>query len=156
MTSNTAVKFKDPATPVVTARCLEVLTELGAGNKRLAAREIKLSAPAVSRILNGVRKPTQAFIARVAGHERVNANYIYYGEGSPLAPIVTAEQERDLRRIYNNAQALSNPCGTWQAGLSAVTEAGRFMSWQLERVFPFLLEGKSTSFVADNKKVNDV
>lgn len=140
MSNNTAA-VPNPTNPVVTARCLEVLTALGAGNKRLAAREIHLSAPAVSRILNGVRKPTQAFIARVAGHERVNANYIYYGEGSPLAPIVTAEQERNLRRIYDNAQALSDPCGTWQDDLSAVTEAGRFMSWQLGRVFPFLLEG---------------
>ena len=73
----------------IAARCIETLLALGEGNKRRVAREINLSPAVVSRITNGIRNPSKAFIARVAGHERVNASYLYDGEGSPLLPTVS-------------------------------------------------------------------
>jgi len=55
--------------------------------------------------------------------------------------LLTKDQKRNLRYVYENAQALSDPDGGWQHDLAAVVESGETIAWQLEKAFPFLAEG---------------
>jgi transcriptional regulator with XRE-family HTH domain len=67
-------------------RCREVVLALGAGNKLQAARELGLSQSVVNRVANGKRKPSRAFLEKVAAHERVNAAFLFDDDGDPLLP----------------------------------------------------------------------
>jgi transcriptional regulator with XRE-family HTH domain len=85
-------------TEKITDRCREVLLLLSAGNQLQAARELGLSQSVVNRVANGKRKPSRAFLEKVAAHERVNAAFLFEGDGDPLLPIYI-EIGRDVSKI---------------------------------------------------------
>ena len=94
-------------TEKITERCREVILALGAGNQLHAARELGLNQSVVNRVANGKRKPSRAFLEKVAQHEQVNATFLFDGDGDPLLSIYIDKTGRDVTKIPEMEKAIS-------------------------------------------------
>ena len=59
------------------------------GNQGRASRALGMSQPNLSRIINGVRPPTDRLIELLAQQPSVNSRWLYDGLGEPLIPVTS-------------------------------------------------------------------
>jgi hypothetical protein len=70
-------------------RVLRLFELLFDGNQGRASRALGMSQPNLSRIINGVRPPTDRLIELLAQQPSVNSRWLYDGLGEPLIPVTS-------------------------------------------------------------------